>query len=219
MVNGKSSVIIWKVGPGHFVWFITTNANVSLSFTGLAVTCGILCADLNHIKKEQLSAITLSREEASGSGVFHRTVGSIIWYCSFYKWALLKEFEMVWNHKGYLCGQALAGKVSSNSPEARCCGRAGAKTTLTHNQPTLAALDWDNGHPGRLGHSLCRENPIKALSFNDHAFQGMLGVSTHWFPLKISQIDCGALYCFTASLQAFSLPTTHLSNFDGRMQD
>lgn len=128
-------------------------------------------------------------------------------------------FEIVWNHKGYLCGQALAGKVSSNSHEVRCFGRAGAKGTLTHNEPTLAALGWDNGHPGRLGHSLCRENPIKALSSNDHAFQGMLGVSTHWFPLKISQIDCGALYCFTASLQAFSLPTTHLDNFDGRMQD
>lgn len=42
------------------------------------MTCGILCTDLNHIKKEQMSVVTLSREEASGSGIFHRTVGSKI---------------------------------------------------------------------------------------------------------------------------------------------
>lgn len=51
-------------------------------------------------------------------------------------------FEIVWNHKGCLCGRALAGKVSSNSHEVRCFGRAGAdERTLTHNEPTLAALD------------------------------------------------------------------------------
>lgn len=53
-------------------------ATFYLLFTGLAVTCGILCTDLNHIKKEQMSAVTLGSEEAGGSGIFHRTVGNII---------------------------------------------------------------------------------------------------------------------------------------------
>lgn len=53
-------------------------ANFHFLFTGLAVTCGILCTDLNHIKKEQMPAVTFGSEEASGSGFFHRTVGNII---------------------------------------------------------------------------------------------------------------------------------------------
>lgn len=42
------------------------------------MTCGILCTDLNHIKKEQMPAVTLGSEDASGGGFFHRTVGNII---------------------------------------------------------------------------------------------------------------------------------------------
>lgn len=102
-------------------------------------------------------------------------------------------FQTGWHHKGYLC------KVNSNSHDMS----AGAKGMVTHNEPTLAALDWDNGHCGRPARSLCRENPIKALSSNDHVFQRGCWVSQridfHWKSVKLTVEGC------TVSLQRDTL--------------
>lgn len=84
----RCKVCLWlfkRQGLLQFAWVIIKICKFILMIHSLAETCGILCTDLNHIRREQMSVITLSKEEASGSGIFHRTVGNIIWSCKLQK--------------------------------------------------------------------------------------------------------------------------------------